>query len=257
MKKRYILIAMLLCAAFVFSACGQKKEASAPAPTETEAPVYATTASGKRIVEKEGPVEASWFDDAVIVGDSITLKLSYYCEEHPEALSQAQFFCAGSLSYNNALWDIDDGNAVHPVYEGETTLTEECAEKTGASKVFIMLGMNDVGVYGADGALQAAKELTDNILAITPDVSIYIESTTPIAEGCEIGDLNNETIREFDKLLKGFCEENGYMYLDLYTLFQDEKGYLKSEYCSDSDGMGIHFTDTACNMWADYLKENV
>ena len=133
----------------------------------------------------------------------------------------------------------------------------DIAEKTGASKVFIMLGMNDVGIYGADGALQAAKELTDNILAITLDVSIYIESTTPIAEGCEIGDLNNETIREFDKLLKGFCEENGYLYLDLYTLFQDEKGYLKSEYCSDSDGMGIHFTDTACNMWADYLKENV
>lgn len=255
MKKLYLFSILLLCTAILLSACGEK--ATSVEPTETESPVYATTASGKRIVEKEGPVDASWFDDAVIVGDSITLKLSYYCEEHSDALSKVQFFCAGSLSYNNALWDIDDESAVHPVYAGETVLTEECAAKTGASKVFIMLGMNDLGVYGAEGALDAAKELTENILSHSPDVSIYIESTTPIAEGCEVGDLNNENIREFDKLLQSFCAENGYMYLDLYSLFQDEKGYLKNEYCSDSDGMGIHFTDTACNMWAEYLKENV
>lgn len=255
MKKLYLMITLLLCAGMLFSACSD--HTAAVAPTETEAPVYATTATGKRVVEKVGPVEASWFDDAVIVGDSITLKLSYYCEEHSDALSKVQFFCAGSLSYNNALWDIDDENAVHPVYEGETALTENCAAKTGASKVFIMLGMNDIGVYGVQGALDAAKQLTENILSHSPDVSIYIESTTPIAEGCEVGDLNNENIREFDKLLKSFCEENGYLYLDLYSLFQDEKGYLKNEYCSDSDGMGIHFTDAACRMWADYLKENV
>lgn len=255
MKKLIVFLTLLLCAAMIFSACGGKEESVSP--TETESAAAPTTASGKRIVEKVGPVDASWFDDAVIVGDSITLKLNYYCDEHPEALSKAQFFCAGSLSYNNALWDIDDENAVHPVYDGESTLTEECAKKTGASKVFILLGMNDVAVYGPDGALEAAKELTDNILALSPDVSIYIESTTPIAHGCEIGDLNNETIREFDKLLKSFCEENGYMYLDIYSLVQDDEGYLKSEYCSDSSGQGIHFTDTACSMWAEYLKENV
>ena len=254
MKKILSLITLILCAVMVFSACGQAK----PEEKATEAPTqYPTTASGKRIVEKVGPVDASWFDDAVMVGDSITLKLSYYCDEHPEALSKIQFFCAGSLSYNNALWDINDESAVHPVYEGEPTLTEYCAEKTGATKVFIMLGMNDIGVYGPEGALSAADELINNILSHSPDACIYVQSTTPIAEGCEIGDLNNENIRAFDKLLKSFCEENGYMYLDLYSLFQDEKGYLKNEYCSDSDGMGIHFTDTACNMWADFLKENV
>ena len=257
MKKLFVFLTLLLCAALLFGACGQKPATTDTAPSETQGVSAPTTALGKRIVEKQGPVDASWFDDAVIVGDSITLKLSYYCDEHPEALSKAQFFCAGSLSYNNSLWDIDDENAVHPVYDGESTLTEECALKTGANKVFILLGMNDVAVYGPDGALDAAQELTDNILTNSPDVSIYIESTTPIAHGCEVGDLNNETIREFDKLLQSFCEENGYMYLDIYSLVQDDEGYLKSEYCSDPEGQGIHFTDNACNMWADYLKENV
>ena len=245
-----LLLISLILSLLTMAACQ-------PAETEPEEATLSTTANGKDIVQKVGPVEASWFDDAVMVGDSITLKLCYYCEENPDALGKIQFFCSGSLSYNNALWDIDDPDAVHPVYEGETTLTEYCAEKTGASKVFIMLGMNDIGLYGVDGALSAAQTLTDNILAHSEHASIYIQSVTPIVKGCEYDDLNNKLIRAFNEKLKSFAEENGFMYLDLYSLFADENGYLKDEYCSDKEDMGIHFTDTACAMWADYLKENV
>ena len=34
----------------------------------------------------------------------------------------------------------------------------------------------------------------------------------------------------------------------------DGEGYLPTAYCSDPQGMGIHFTDTACQVWIDYLR---
>ena len=33
----------------------------------------------------------------------------------------------------------------------------------------------------------------------------------------------------------------------------DENGYLRQDYCSDADGMGIHFTNAGCAAWVDYL----
>jgi len=252
MKK---IICILLCLAMVVfcAACGEEKKDDSSAKSdgdvvETEAPTEE---------EIEHPVSADWFNDAVFVGDSITLKLSYYCENNPSALGEAEFFCAGSLGYNSALWDIDDPNAVHPYYRGEVQLTEYCAEKTESDKVFIMLGMNDIGMYGVDGAAQACKELVNRILSHTPDVKIYMESTTPMLAAFEYGDLNNSNVDKFNEWLKQFCEENGYKYMDINSIMRDETGALKYEYCSDPDAMGIHFTDSACAMWVDYLKNHV
>lgn len=206
---------------------------------------------------KGGGVSASWFDDAVLVGDSVTLKLSYYCEEHPEALSNAQFFCAGSLSYTNALWALDDPDAVHPYYQGQNYLTQDCAKVTGAKKVLIMLGLNDIGLSGIDGTMENVHKLIGNIKTASPGVTIYIESVTPMIQGVEGELLNNEKIRELDEKLEQFSNENGYQYLDVYHRLADSDGYLPLAYCSDPDGQGIHFTDEACELWTQYLKENV
>lgn len=250
MKKAKSIAALFtaLCmAAAVLAGCGEEKkdnadETSAPAATE---------------VQQSGPVEAGWFDDSVFVGDSVTLKLSYYCDGNPDALGQAQFFCAGSLGYGSALWDIDDPNAVHPFYQGELHLAEDCAQVTGASKVFLMLGMNDIGLYGVDESIENCKTLVANIKKKSPSATIYIQSVTPILMGKEYETLKNELIREFNSKLESFCKTDGIKFFDLYSVFADENGYLKAEYCGDQDAMGIHFTDAACQLWANYLKENV
>ena len=39
-------------------------------------------------------------------------------------------------------------------------------------------------------------------------------------------------------------------------MLSDGEGYLPDAYCSDASGMGMHFTDEACRIWVDYLKED-
>ena len=249
MKKRSFLAIVLCLVTMLMYGC------SKPADSEnTENAVAATTSAE---AAKTSPVDAAWFDDAVFVGDSVTLKLSYYCEENPDALGNAQFFCAGSLGYTSALWELDHENAVHPYYQGELQLAENCALVTGANKVFVMLGMNDIGLYGIEGSMESAKELIARIKTNSPDASIYVQSVTPILMGKEMESLDNALIRDFNKELKLYCETSGYKYLDIYSIMADENGYLAEEYCGDAGAMGIHFNDDACGMWADYLKENV
>ena len=250
--------------AFVAEMTGATEETTQAAVTQPQTNAVAATlaadatAPAATTPPKAGAgVDAAWFDDAVFVGDSVTLKLSYYCEDHPEALSDTQFFCAGSLSYTNALWPLDDPDAVHPYYQGQTYLTEDCAKVTGAKKVFIMLGMNDIGLSGVDGAMENANTLIGNIKKNSPDVTFYIESVTPMIPSAEGDVLNNTKIRELDERLEQFANENGYQYLDLYHALADEDGCLPLEYCGDPDGQGIHFTDEACELWVQYLKENV
>ena len=224
---------------------------------DTKSDVLATEADKSENVLDPKPVEASWFDDAVFVGDSVTLKLNYFCEANPEALGKAQFFCAGSLGYASALWELDREDAVHPYYKGENHLVEDCVQLTGAIKVFVMLGMNDIGLNGVDGAMESARQLIGNLRAKSDGAQLYIQSVTPIMEGHEYDDLNNELIRSFNEKLLSFCEKENYRYMDIYSLMADKDGFLRADYCGDEEAQGIHFTDMACSIWANYLKENV
>ena len=200
-------------------------------------------------------LSADWFDDAVFIGDSVTLKLSYYAEDG--ALGKADFLCAGSLGYNNALMGIDEEGNVHPTYQGEKYTVDEGIKTIGKKKVFIMLGMNDIGLYGVDGAANAMITLTDRIKQKSPGVQIYIESVTPMLKSMQKKYLNNSTISRFNSRLREICSSRGYYFLDVASVMKDNNGDLEYENCSDPTAMGIHFTDTGCRKWVDYLKRHV
>lgn len=201
------------------------------------------------------PVDASWFDDAVFVGDSVTLKLSYYAEEG--ALGSTEFLCAGSLGWSNALWDIDAEDNVHPIYDGEKYTVDEGLKMLGAKKIIIMLGMNDIGLYGVDEAAENMQKLMDRIVEKNPDAEIYIQSVTPMLENMQLSDLNNTTIAQFDEKLVEICAERGYKYLNVAEAVDDGNGNLVPEYCGDPDAMGLHFSDEGCERWVEYLKNHV
>ena len=252
---RCTLTAIMLCLVLTLAGCKAVVDKQRATEPPTEAAVEETAAVNNGY-DNTSPKTAEWFDNAVLVGDSVTLKLSYYCADHPEALGKAEFFCAGSLGYTNALWTLDDPNAVHPYYQGEVHLTEECSSLTGKPNVFIMLGMNDIGLYGTSGAMDSCKQLVQRILQKTPSAKIYIQSVTPMIADKQQDNFNNNLVKEFNGMLKTYCEQSGYKYLDVFSALADQDGNLPLDYCSDPDNMGLHFNDTSCQIWVEYLKNN-
>ncbi len=281
MKKQFFRIAavcLLALLVFSFAACKDKQEE----PTEPSTMVMDTTISQQAYLselvdpaqttapatqpqgEKPSPsqpgkpVNGMFFDDAVFVGDSVSLKLNYYVSDqrsYGDCLGKAKFLTSGSLGSAQALLAVSS-ESLHPTYQGEKLAIEDTIAKIGAKKVFIMLGMNDIAVYGIEGSLDNYEELVSNILAKTPDAVIYAQSCTPMAVGCERSVLNNKNIVKYNNALKQRCEENGWRYMDIYSVVVDENGYLRNDYCSDPDDMGIHFMDAGCKAWVDYLMNN-
>ena len=236
--------------------------------SETAAMLYKTLDLAGKIEGGESPSvptgtvpqdEWSWFDDAVFVGDSVSLKLTGYVtktrQSDPDYLGKAEFLTAGSLGSGNALWEVSD-KSVHPLYQGTKMRLEDSVKACGAKKMYILLGMNDVGLYGVDDSAKNMETLLGLIKEKNPDLQIFVQSATPIHKGNEKKMLNNANLRLYNEKLQEMCQRNGYYYVDIASVLTDSEGYLPDAYCSDASGMGMHFTDEACRIWVDYLKQD-
>ena len=202
------------------------------------------------------PVEDKFFNDAVFIGDSITLKLQRYVTEKRNAgescLGRAKFLVAGSMGSGNALEKVT-ADSIHPSYQGDKMRLEKAVELMDAKKVYIMLGMNDVAAYGIEGSSENMKTLVGLILEKQPGAEIYIQSATPRISTMTTRPTNR-MLFDYDILLYNACVENGWNFVDVAYVMRDKDGYLFNEYCSDPESMGMHFTDEGCAAWIDYLK---
>ena len=199
-------------------------------------------------------VPSSYFDDAVFIGDSVSLGLSYY-EAAADVLGKAQFLTAGSLGSGNALQPVSE-QSVHPRYNGQKMKVEKAVAACGAKKVYIMLGMNDIGAYGVEKSAANFRTLCKRILAESPFVKIYVESVTPrVNQGGKADNvkLNNKNITRYNELLAKICVEEDWYFVNVAETMFDSTGHLKRAYCSDPDGMGMHFSYDGCKAWVDYL----
>jgi len=201
----------------------------------------------------------NFFDDAVFVGDSVTLGLKNRAVSQRnkgiDYLGSAQFLCAGSLNFYSTAAPLSDPDAVHPIFKGQKVTVSEGIRLSGAKKVFIMLGMNDFSAFNDKKWQSNVSKTIDDILRLSPGIEIYIQSVTPIASGFEHGGFNNKNLNEFNGYLENLCRENGFVYVDINSVLSDESGYLRRDFCGDLGGMGIHMSHTGADTWAEFLEE--
>ncbi len=217
-------------------------------PTASAAPVNAVKESEK--------ADLSYLDDTVFIGDSVTLKLKNYVtakrKTTPGFFGKAQFLAAGSMGSANALQPLGV-SSIHPAYNGQKQLLEDNVAAMGAKKVYIMLGANDIALYGVDGSVTNMKKLLKNIKVRSPDIEIFVQSATPMLKEKQMKQLNNNNLILYDNALSAMCKEERYSFVDVACALRSKDGSLPPEYCSDPNILGIHFTDKACEIWIDYI----
>lgn len=282
MKRGLIIVcACLLIVSSFFSGCGtsdaqstteevtqateeQTSEATSEEVTETQEET--TEKAEEASASEESPVtyeyiqvDDSYFNDAVFIGDSISYGFELYVTEKrangETILGEAQFLTSGSLSYGNSLWDVSD-ESVHPTYNGEKMKLEDAIAQIKPGKIFILLGTNDVALYGVEQTVANADTEISRMLEASPGADIFIMSTTPKyspAESDVDGALNNADIDALNVAMRQFAVEKGYNFMNIAPLFKDETGGLAADYCSDKEGMGIHFTSAAYDIWLNFL----
>ena len=207
-------------------------------------------------VPESAQADPSFLNGAVFVGDSVTLKLKNYVTQKRKTDSgffgTAGFLAAGSMGSGNALMPVGP-DSIHPLYNGEKAALEDNAARMGADKVYIMLGINDLALYGIQGAADNLEKLSLRFTEKIPGVKIYLQSATPMLADKQKKTLNNPNLESYNRRLSDLCQKRGWYFLDVASVMRDDTGALKAEYCSDPDDLGLHFTNEACDVWIHYI----
>lgn len=193
-------------------------------------------------VWESAAVEDSYFDDAVFIGDSRMEGFKLY-----SGLNNARF-----LTAVGATVDTVASKATERLSTGEKVPIMNALAREDFSKVYLMLGMNELGWVYPNLFAEHYGGLIDQIREICPDAVVYIEGILPVTaeKDAEGGYINNTRIDQYNQLLRQLAEEKKVWYLDISPAVENSDGRLLEENSFD----GIHLKPDACKLWLDYLK---
>lgn len=218
------------------SASSSESSEAASVEPEVEKFPYMTTT---------GEVDAEYFADALFIGDSRTVGLSEYCEELDE---QATFYGKVSLSIYEA-----NNKAFVKTGGGKLTL-EKALEGKEFKKVYIMVGINEIGYGSTDGWISSYTEVIEKIQTACPDAIIYLQAIMHVTreyDNTKAPDASiNGVINTRSEALKALADNRRIFYLNINEVFDDDNGDLQADISFD----GVHLKASAYTVWYEYLR---
>ena len=196
------------------------------------------------------PVELSYFDTAVFLGDSLTQGMQIYDTGLPNA-----HYCAYRGVGPNA---VVNGTTCTRV-DGVQEIPLEALVSYAPKSVYILLGTN-VLTQDTDYSnfLNYYGLMLDRIHQLLPEADIYVQSITPVrpevsADPQHAGMYAERFIR-VNNDLAALAVEKGCYFLDLWEVLADENGDLKAEYAQPD---GYHLLPQGYTAWVSYLRTHV
>ena len=201
-------------------------------------------------VTESEPVDLSYFDSAVFLGDSLTQGLQIYDTGLPNA-----HYCAYRGVGPNAVVNGTTCTRIDGVQEVPLEALASYAPKS----VYILLGTN-VLTQDTDytSFLNYYSLMLDNIRALLPDADIYVQSITPVrpevSAGAGHSGMYGARFIRVNNDLAALAVEKGCYFLDLWEVLADANGDLKAEYAQPD---GYHLLPEGYAAWVSYLRTHV
>ncbi len=134
---------------------------------------------------------------------------------------------------------------------GQKLTVIDALKKHKFGKIYIMLGVNELGWASEDVFIKRYGKLVDEIKKIEPSSKIYVQSILPVSKAkSDKGVYTNDRIRLYNRLIKEMCAEKGVKYLDVYQAVVNSSGALPDDAAVD----GVHLKMAYCKKWANYLR---
>jgi len=197
----------------------------APTETPTEAPKSGTFVKG----------DASYFDDALFIGDSRTVGIRDY-----GTLKNADYFCNVGMAAYKMSSETDGG------YDFTGKL-----QSRQYGKVYIMLGINEVG-NNFDYTVSAYSSIIDTVKQYQPNAIIVLLANLHVTAAAETSSISNDRINYLNSALQQFADNQTVFYIDINPVFDDPDGNLRA----DAAGDGVHVYADYYPVWCEYLCNN-
>lgn len=182
---------------------------------------------------------SEYFDDALFIGDSRTVGLSDYGD-----LGNAEVFADNGMSVYK-IWKTDV-----TLKSGDKSKLEDVLKKKPYGKIYIMLGINELG-YDFDQTVETYTEFIEDVHRMQPSAIIYIEGNMHVTKEKGAGSkfFNNERINEFNAATRKLADNSTIFYIDANEYFDDAEGNLAKEYTGD----GTHIYAKHYAEWVDWI----
>ena len=202
--------------------------------------------SVEETIEEDTPqiytADISYFDDALFIGDSRTVGLYEY-----GGLGNAEVFADSGMSIYKVF------NEEFALRSGETVTLNEALSTKDFGKIYIMLGINELG-YDFEQTVERFSEAVDTILTAQPKAYIFIQANLHITkEKSEKSEyFTNSNIDRYNEAISKLADNEQIFYLDVNPLYDDEQGCLSKEVTADHAHIkGKHYTE-----WVEFILQN-
>lgn len=214
-------------------------------PQEIDSIYYSD--AGKIALTTEYPYiegNISYFDDAAFLGDSRTLGISDYA-----GLEKADFYCDSGMMIFKLLEE-----EVTYQKTGEKVDLNQILQEKKYGKIYIMLGMNELGYGNTEMYLEQYRKVVEQIREWQPQAIIYIMANLHVSreKNNMETEFNNVNINDKNAASAQLANGTDIFYLDANPLFTDEDGFLNAELTFD----GVHLYAQHYDVWREFLLEH-
>ena len=209
----------------------------------TEAPTEPSTEPPTEPLPVYTPVDESWFDDVLFIGDSRMTGLKGLGR-----LGQADYFCAESMT----IYGIRDASLSDIRFPEQTLRSLLTSRDYG--KIYIHLGLNEL-ISGTDAIMEEYEEVIEMLREYEPDAYIILMSCMSIS--AEKATSPNFPISELHALneclrLRTEQEPETFRFCDVNSWAAGEEGYLREEITWD----GCHLYGEDYKAWGQWILED-
>lgn len=197
--------------------------------------------------KKEEPIDTSnidddFFDKSLFIGDSRTVGFEMH-----SGLTKGTFYSHTGLAISDLskLKFIED--------KGKTKTVYKAIKGKSFDKIFISLGLNELGWPNVDTYKERYLEAIRKIQKLQPDSKIYIISVISVTKekNDSEGYFTLKNVKNFNSALQTLADNQNIFFIDVNKNLTNSNGYLLKEASTD----GIHLTKAYYQVWYQTLKE--
>lgn len=192
-------------------------------------------------VPQKTAVGVDYFSSSCFIGHSLVngMQTSF-------GLSNTDYYAVNGISAKSMLtYDKFELSSTHTDTSGNTVADTGTLDKAlpehSYSKVYIMLGINEVGpeAYHRQTYYNNMSAIIDLVRKSQPTAAIYLISLSPVSQKCSESSVNfnRDNILAFNSVIKQLCKDKKAYYLNVFDLLCNGNGFLP-----ETSGMsdGIH-----------------
>lgn len=188
-------------------------------------------------------VTQDYFDDALFIGDSRTVGLSEYS------------------GWSNPTYYADVGMTIYDIFEkkiakvgGHKVTVEEALKKNDFKKIYIMLGINELGTGTSKTFTKEYIKVMKRIKQLQPDAIIFIQGIMNVTKEKSDSDpiFNNKNIKDRNEHIAKLADNKTVFYIDVNEAITDESGGIPSKYTFDN----IHLKASYYKIWTKFLMKH-